>query len=471
MKKFRVFKLFVLVSILAVALVFFGMNFVQCKSQAKGEPPDNGGGGQAEGNCNNNGICENNEYNHNLEPENQPCADCVPKNYSPLIIDQALVQLVSAQSWPSGKKIFQFKCGDGYYLDDNNLVGEYEDAWASADIDTNWIRIGIGDVDNDGLKEIVAVYTRSGETGSPHDHKVVVYDSGSEGDPSWEGPFLGETIFLVMDVIIGDADNDGDNELLLLQSAGYEIGEEQTKVDIYEWNGTGFEWVTNSPIFDYRCWHSLDLGDADNDGKNEIMIPLFHGGYAVILKYDESTGWNWKPTEVIDVKESWDIKIDFARARDVDNDGKNEIIAGGNNHRLMIWEYNENEGGSYDTIFISEDLGGFTQGVDAGDINGDGKNEIVVGTCHSETIYVFRYNDITAEYENINSIRMDTDPLDVIVGDIDHDGRDEIVALVSDGGFKVYGIRVFDFIGEDISTGYLMLTYSYPYRGFDINID
>ena len=106
MKKFRVFKLFVLVSILATALVFFGMNFVQCKSQAKGELPDNGGSGQPKGNCNNNGICEDNEYNHNLEPENQPCADCVPKNYSPLIIDQTFVQLVSALNWGAGKKSF-----------------------------------------------------------------------------------------------------------------------------------------------------------------------------------------------------------------------------------------------------------------------------------------------------------------------------------------------------------------------------
>ncbi len=463
MKGSKNFKLLILVGIISLALVLGGISYIQAQVQTKGKPPDKPGKRKTP-TCDNNGICESNEYNHDYAPENQPCADCIPKNYSPLIIDQTLAQLVCDGSWPTGKKVFQFKC----------IGGEYEDTWASADIDMTFgVRVGIGDVDNNGLKEIVAVcryYIRTETVGKGknrvtyryYDHKVFIYDSGSPGDPSWESPFLGETIFGVKDVIIGDADNDGDNELLLLK----EVYRDQTKVDIYEWNGAGFEWTTSSPIFDYGCYLSFDLGDADNDGKKEIIVPLFDIGYAVILKYDESTGWSWIPTETIDVKSPYDsyIKIDYARVRDADNDGMNEVIAGGNNHTLMIWEYNE-DAGSYDTIFISEYLGGYTQGVDAGDINGDGQNEIVVGASQSETIYVFRHNDVTGEYENMNSILIDTGIFDVIVGDIDHDGIDEIVASVEDG------IKVFDFIGADISAGYLQLTYSHPYGGFSIAIN
>lgn len=463
-----------LFGISVLILLFSVLVFLQGQVQTKGKPPDKPGKGKPP-TCDNNGICESNEYNHDYEPENQPCADCIPKNYSPIIVEQTLPQLVSVIYWPTGKKVFQFKCVGGDYIDEKNKVGEYEDIWASAEIDTtSGVRVGIGDVDNDGLKEIVAVasyYIRTETVGKGknrvtyryYDQKIFIYESGSLGAPSWENPFLGETIFKTKDVIIGDVDNDGDYELLLLQ----EVYRDQTKVDIYEWNGAGFEWTTSSPIFDYGCFLSFDLGDADNDndGKNEIIVPLFDVGYAVILKYDESTGWSWKPTETIDVKSPYDsyIKLDYARARDADNDGKNEVIAGGNNHTLMIWEYNEDEG-SYDTIFISEYLGGYTQGVDAGDINGDGQNEIVVGASQSETIYVFKYNNETEEYENVNSIFIDTGILDVIVGDIDHDGIDEIVASCEDG------IKVFDFIGTDISTGYLQITFSHPYRSSSISI-
>ena len=126
---------------------------------------------------------------------------------------------MSVSYWPTGEKIYQFKCIDG----------NYKDTWASDSIiDAGIVSADIGDVDNDSLKEIVAVasyFIRSETVGKGknrvtyqyYDHKIFIYESGSMGAPSWESPFLGETIFMVKDVIVGDADNDGDNELLLLQ--------------------------------------------------------------------------------------------------------------------------------------------------------------------------------------------------------------------------------------------------------------
>jgi hypothetical protein len=108
MRKFRVLKLFVLVSFLAAALVFVGMNFVQAQSQAKGKPekPPDKGGKPPKVDCDNDGVCESGEYDSKSDPENQPCADCLPKIYPPLDIDQTGVQIACAGSsflYSSGK--------------------------------------------------------------------------------------------------------------------------------------------------------------------------------------------------------------------------------------------------------------------------------------------------------------------------------------------------------------------------------
>jgi len=468
MRKFRILKLFVLVCILAAALVFIGMNFVQAQSQTKGKPdkPPDKGGKPPKIDCNNNGICESGEYDRDADPENQPCADCLPKIYPPLEIDQIGKQIVCTGSgFYSWGKSYQYR-----YVNDS----EYADTWESDSIETSDFKISIGDIDNDGEKEIavVGVYFIRSETSGKgknkvtvryYDHKIFIYESGSLGEPVWESPFLGETPFRGIETVIADADNDGtlstpDNELVLLK----EVHLERSYIEIFEWNvyENGMEWTSSSPVFETGSF-SCDVGDADNDGENEILLPLYAVGYVVVFEFDKTGGWSWVETETIDAKPSEisSLMIDCARPRDVDNVEGNEIVAGGNNNKLMIWKYID---GSYKSVFVSEDLGGWTPGVDAGDINGDGYNEVIVGADQVSRIYVFRFN--SGVYENLNSIYFDNGTADVRVGDIDHDGRDEIVVVKSD-------LKVFDFFGDDIMSGYLELTFSHPYAGLDIEID
>ena len=121
----------------------------------------------------------------------------------------------------------------------------------------------------------------------------------------------------------------------------------------------------------------MDVGDADNDGLNEIVLAAFDTNSAVIL---ESLGSDIWGDEKMSEPTPENVAIDYAKVRNADNIPGNEIVAGGNNNRLMIWKYNNmTEEGEYDLVFITEeDLGGFTQGVNAGDIDDDGLNEVII---------------------------------------------------------------------------------------------
>jgi hypothetical protein len=68
--------------------------------------------------------------------------------------------------------------------------------------------------------------------------------------------------------------------------------------------------------------------------------------------------------------------INYAKVRNADSDDLNEIVGGGSPRILLgekggvlaIWKYDGY--GSYFNVFLGEDLGGFIQGVDVGDVDG-----------------------------------------------------------------------------------------------------
>jgi hypothetical protein len=433
--------------LIAFFCLSFSLDQGQFKTNAK--PPDKG----KPTDCNNNGICE--------KGESSDCPDCIPEVYPPLVIDHVNKQIVtySLDNITSEPRIYQYKCTGGYYVDDFNKIGDYTDTWGSDTLERYPQKsISMGDVDNDGNKEIIWVryyYYVEGKgknEKSWFDHKIFLYEDGSEGAPAYVSDFLGTSNECVRDSIIANVDNDAENTNELVVTF-------DDRIVIYKWIDSGFQEVWAGPEYGYWIYN-VEVGDADNDTKNEIVLAMFEVDSVFILEHMGDNTWS-DPiyTEQVTICEPIGIcRIDMVRVRDVDHDGFNEIIAGGNNNRLMVWKYNIDTG-IYDLVFVSEDLGGFTQGIDAGDINGDELNEIVIGASQSETFYVFDYyddnpgDDIYGTYLLVNSYFHEDGCGDVALGDIDQDGIDEIV--LSGGGLKI-----FDFVGIDLGSGYFNPTYN-----------
>jgi hypothetical protein len=118
--------------------------------------------------------------------------------------------------------------------------------------DNTPLGIGIGDLNGNGIQEI-AIGNFAGTTAA------WLYEwNGAEYDEIWykEFPDEGRVHYAIT---IGDADNDGENELCIATN----------QVHIYQWNGTDF--VEEALLTDPSgvCVR-LDICDYDTDGKNEL---------------------------------------------------------------------------------------------------------------------------------------------------------------------------------------------------------
>jgi hypothetical protein len=152
------------------------------------------------------------------------------------------------------------------------------------------------------------------------------------------------------------------------------------------------------------------------------------------------------------------------RICDVDNDTFNEVIATGNNQRLMVWKYNN---GAYEMVSWSPELiASMAYGLDCGDLNGDGSAEVVMdlwGAKKYPARLVVLANDATGwPVKNSYSTNYG-DQRDLRMGDLDGDGLPEVV--MNNHGTPA-GLKIFKFIGSSLSSGTFQEVYAAPGYGY-----
>ncbi|MFA5863503.1 MAG: FG-GAP-like repeat-containing protein [Phycisphaerae bacterium] len=192
--------------------------------------------------------------------------------------------------WQSTKTTGSIVLSENDYVRGTGALTNGRNVWVSLDpanYDTRGI--AIGDADNDGIQELIWAQ-RAGNV-----EQVVAY--------TWDGTNLGYkgTLYSTSDgsrcygVSVGDADNDGVNDVVLAW------GVPDGPVTIYKshWDGMTFSW--GDTIFSRESGYkvlSVAVGDPDNDNVNEVLISW---GYPTAYWIVDGLTWNgasWDSTRV-----------------------------------------------------------------------------------------------------------------------------------------------------------------------------
>ncbi len=158
----------------------------------------------------------------------------------------------------------------------------------------------------------------------------------------------------------------------------------------------------------------VDVGDVNGDGRMEVAVSGSSDGLVYLFDYGGNLVW----------KRDMMSYVNTVRMADLDGDGEDEVVVG--HADISIYDGAGNRTGRYNTqksVFE----------IDAGDLDGDGRTDIVFssydkGECKDSAVYalsgatrkeLWRYN-----------IGKDL-PFDMAVGDVNGDGRAEVaVGLV-----------------------------------------
>ena len=342
--------------------------------------------------------------------------------------------------------------------DGQNLTCEKSHDWIGS------IRsIYAGDVDNDGLSEIITGGTTVNSSGSYNAIIVWSYDGNSIIQKGVFEEISASSIF------VSDVDNDKVVEVL---TAGRIIHENKSfaQLSILQWNedklslSQSMEWGASAESYAY----SVFANDLDGDGNVEIVT----GGYDNDLT--NSSGqlrvWSWNGEQLsLKTNEEWRLVDDVygvtisglpmgntvinnVKIGDVDSDGVKEIITGGwaydgekFNGQLKIWNWDGNVFSLEKSHeWISEDITEI-KSISLNDVDNDGDVEIV--TCGLTSVYgsfnntesepdhaqlrvwSWKDNTLTLEYSKDWTIGEGVVAWNLITGDVDKDGIVEIVTV------------------------------------------
>src|SRR5262245_7198822 len=215
-------------------------------------------------------------------------------------------------------------------------------------------------------------------------------------------------------VEVADVTGDGLNDIVALS---------QNDIELLLNTGSGF----TSEVITDEWADEIELDDVTGDGRPDLIVGYAfsvrvypndgNGGFAQPLQYDPSA------------------VVHALGTGDMNGDGRGDVVAavGGNgDSKLNVFRQAISGHLAPPVVLESKDI---PDSVDVGDLNGDGRVDVVVGhgTWHSIGVYMQRANGTLGDERLTQIPYQNFDPKGIATGDVNGDGATDVLMADSTG--------------------------------------
>lgn len=261
------------------------------------------------------------------------------------------------------------------------------------------------DFNGDGIDDLVAI--------NPHSSKYEIIFSVGRGDGTFLTPVALPTTLKMSTAAFGDLDSDGDLDLVVtsLESGGV--------ARVYLNDGTG-NFSEQTPLLNSQpgCFEIV-VADFNGDSREDIATANRDSGSVTVFLNQGNAIF----TAGVHVPVAG-APVGIAAA-DLDGDGDIDLVTAnelGSNVTIL-----ENTGGSF-SIQSSHLMGSGTFGLFLADMNGDNRPDIVTANRDANSVSI-RLNNGDFNFSAPEHLAAGRLPQDIVAGDIDGDGKLDLVTV------------------------------------------
>jgi len=262
--------------------------------------------------------------------------------------------------------------------------------------------IAIGDANNDGYNDIITTNVA---------YRTISVFLWNHSINDWN-PEIRLTDQSYKDLIIKDANNDGFNDIITLSYLNHII-------KVLPWNSVSETWdpEINLPVAQYPV--SLYVNDVDNDGDNDIITATSTNDVISIILWNSILN-DWDPYFDKSVGANpYSLSIE-----DLNNDMYNDLVITRQNDviSILLWNSSINDWNQQ----INKSAGDWPLMLDIGDVNKDGFPDIVASNYYGESISILIWNNSISDWNPYISKVVGERPIEVFIGDVNNDGMNDI---------------------------------------------